>query len=157
MPVRVSNYLADTLHFLPLEILAGDNIVLARITGSAPKAWNSRAVPAHFLEIYAGHWHRGHTRQERSRTAANPQSNPNKARLAARGRSTTTAAAKVSGRRLLAFQRCNRYCTMRSRAWRCYIEVPTRVSAMNSPRFFRHHLGVGMTLPVKQPYRVVSA
>jgi len=108
MPVRVSDHLADTLylgaeqpsavfHFFPLEILDGGDVVLAWITGSAPNAWNSRAVPADFLEIHAGHWHRGHTRQERSRVAANPRSNPNKANLAARGRWTATAtvAAKV--------------------------------------------------------------
>jgi hypothetical protein len=157
MPVGVSDYLAKTLHFLPLEILDGDNVVLARTTGSAPNAWNSGAVPADFLEIYAGHWHRGHTWQERSRIAANPQSNPNKARLAARGRPIKTAAAKVSGRYLLAFQQRNRYCTMRSRAWRCHIEVPTRVSAMNSRRFLRHHLRVGTTLPATQAHRAVSA
>ena len=106
MPVSVSNHLADTLylgaeqhsavfHFFPLEILYGDDVVLAWITGSAPNAWNSRAMPADFLEIHAGHWHRGHFRQERSRIAANLQSNPNKASLAARGRWTTTVAAKV--------------------------------------------------------------
>ena len=157
MPVRVSDYLADTSHFLPLEILDCDDVLLARIRGSAPNACNSRAVPADFLEIYARHWHRGHTRQERSRIAANPQSNPNKARLAARGRSIKTAAAKLSGRCLLAFQQCNRYCTMRSRAWRCHIEVTTRVSAMNSPRFLRHRLSIGMTLPVMHAHRAVSA
>ena len=110
MPVHVSDYLADTLHlgteqhsadllllfhFLSLAILDGDDVRPARITGSAPNAWNSWAVPADFPEIHAGHLHRGHTRQGRSRIAANPQSNPNKARLAARGRWTKAAATKV--------------------------------------------------------------
>jgi hypothetical protein len=95
MPVRVSDHLADTLYLgvgprsafchFPLEILDGGDVVLASITGSAPNAWNSRAVPADVLEIHAGHWH----------IAANPQSNPNKASLAARDRWTATVAAKV--------------------------------------------------------------
>jgi hypothetical protein len=106
MPARVSDHLADTLylgaeqhsavfHFFPLEILDGDDVVLVWITGSAPNTRNSGGVPADFLEIHAGHWHRGPTRQQRSRIAANPQSNPNKASLAARGRWTTAVAAKV--------------------------------------------------------------
>jgi hypothetical protein len=106
MPVRVSDHLADTLylgaeqpsavfHFFPLEILDGDDVVLAWNTGSAPNAWNSRALPADVLEIRAGYWNRGHTRQERGRIAANLKSNPNKASLAARVRWTTTVAAKV--------------------------------------------------------------
>jgi hypothetical protein len=95
MPVHVSDYLADTFHlgteqhsadlllpfhFLPLQILDGYDV-----TGSAPNAWNSGALLADSFEIPAGHWLIGHTRRERTRIAANSQSNPNKARLAARG------------------------------------------------------------------------
>ena len=168
MPVRISDYLADTLHLgteqhsavfhlFPLEILGGDDAVLAWITGHVPNAWKSRAMPADFVAIRAGHWHRGDARQGRSRIAANPQSNPNRARPAASGRWTDTATAKMSCRCLLAFRQYNRYCTMRSRAWRSDIKVSTRVSPINSPRFFRHHLRAGMTLRVTQAHRAVSS
>jgi hypothetical protein len=172
MPVHVSDYVANVhfgteqhsvdlslpFHFLPLEILAGDDGLLARITRSAPNGWNSRAVPAEFLEIDAGYWHRRHTRQGRSRIVANPQANPNKARLAARGRWTTAVVAEVRAvDAWLRSDECNRYYTMRSRAWQCQIKVTTRVSAMTSPRFFRHHLRGGTTSPATQARRVVSA
>ena len=171
MPVYVSDYVADLhfgteqhsadllipFHFLPHEILASDDGLLARITRSAPNAWNSRAVPAEFLEIHAGYWHLGHTRQGRSRIAANPQANPNKARLAARGRRTTAVVAEV--RAVDGCSRsneCKRYCTMCFRAWQCLIEVTTGVSATTNPRF-RHHLRGGTTLPVTRAHRAVSA
>jgi hypothetical protein len=103
MPVVVGDYLAATLHLvaeqhgadlllhfhlLPLEILDGDDVV-ARITGSAPNAWN---LPADW--------------QEHSRIAANPRSNPNKAKLAAGGRGTKTAAVKVGGQGRLSMPAC---------------------------------------------------
>jgi hypothetical protein len=172
MPVHVSDYVANLhfgteqhsadlllpFHFLPLEILAGDDGLVARITRSAPNGWKSRAVPAEFLEIDAGYWHRRHTRQGRSRIAANPQANPNKARLAARGRWTTPVLAEVRAvDACLRSDECNRYCTMRSRAWQCQIEITTRVSAMSNPRSFRHHLRGGTTLSVTQAHRAVSA
>jgi hypothetical protein len=171
MPVHVSDFVADLhfgtehhsadlllpFHFLPLEILADDDGLPARTKGSAPNAWNYRAVPAEFPEIHAGYWHKRYTRQ-RSRIAANPQSNPNKASLAVRGRWTTVAVAEVTAvDACLRSNECNRCCTTRSRAWRCQIEVTTRVRAMRSPRFFPHHLRGGTTLLETQARRAVSA
>jgi uncharacterized protein YdaU (DUF1376 family) len=112
MPVYIGDYLADTMHLSTEQhgayllllfhlwrrgTLQDDDVVLAKITGLAQKAWSStRLVLAEFFQIHDGLWHHSRVERERIRVAAKQQSKSRQAKLAASSRWNKCASHAVS-------------------------------------------------------------